>query len=174
MSTKKAPSDRDISTLVALVRLKVGATYADISTRRLGEALSLTQQGASARLAELERTGLAERGHSGRGLGVRLTEAGMDAVRALYVDLREALEHQGKELVFHGSLFTGLREGGYYISLRGYARQFHEALGFVPYPGTLNLKLSTPAMVELRNMLKLLPGVDVRGFKDGRRTFGPV
>lgn len=174
MTRTTVPSSQQLSTLVALARLKAGATYADVSTRRLGEALDLTQQGASKRLADLERSGLIERIHSGRGLSVRLTNAGLDAVRSLYLDLKETLEYQGKELVFRGSVFTGLREGRYYISLKGYAKQFREALGFEPFPGTLNLRLATPAMAEQRHMLKLLPGVDVQGFKDGRRTYGPV
>ena len=174
MSKDSAPTPQQLSTLVALARLRAGATYADISSSRLGAALGLSQQAASKRLADLEGGGLIERLHSGRGLRVRLTDSGLRAVRSLYVDLRGALEDEQREVTFRGSLFTGLREGGYYISLKGYSKQFREALGFEPFPGTLNLRLTDPAMAEQRRRLELLPGVDVQGFKDGRRTYGPV
>lgn len=136
--------------------------------------MGLSQQAASIRLADLEMGGLIERAHSGRGLAVRLTEGGLRAVTSVYSDLKESLEQGGDTVVFHGRVFTGLGEGGYYISLRGYAKQFQEALGFVPFPGTLNLRLSDPKQVEERRRLKVLPGIEVLGFRDGQRTFGPV
>jgi riboflavin kinase len=168
------PTSQQLSSLVTLSRLNAGAGYVEISSSRLGEALGLSQQAASKRLLDLEEVGLIERVHSGRGLKVRLTEPGLQAIRSLYVDLKGALEPERKEVTFRGAVFTGLQEGRYYISLRGYAKQFRETLGFEPFPGTLNLRLTDPAMTEQRRRLKLLPGVDVQGFKDGKRSYGPV
>lgn len=163
-----------LATLVILVRLGAGGSYSSVSTARLGEALGLTQQAASARLRELESSGFVERVHSGRGLAVRLTEKGLGEVTSVYSDLKLALEPGGSTVPFRGRVFTGYGEGGYYISLKGYAAQFQRALGFVPFPGTLNLRLSDPRLVEQRRLLKALPGIEVLGFKDGRRTYGPV
>lgn len=168
------PGSRSLSTLVALVRLGAGASYASISTTMLGDALGLSQQAASTRLGELEREGLVERIHTGRGLGVRLSESGLRAVTSVYADLKEAFETGGSTIAFRGRVFTGLGEGGYYTSLKGYTRQFQRSLGFVPYPGTLNLRLSDPALVEQRRRLKVLPGIEVLGFRDGKRTYGPA
>jgi len=40
---------------------------------------------------------------------------------------------------FKGKVFTGVGEGFFYVSL--YSKKFLEKLGFMPYPGTLNLRL---------------------------------
>lgn len=39
-----------------------------------------------------------------------------------------------------GSVFSGLGEGGFYVSI--YAKQFRNTLGFTPYPGTLNIRIN--------------------------------
>ena len=174
MAKNTGPTPQQLSTLVALARLGAGAAYADVSSVKLASVVGRTQQAASKRLADLESRGLVERVHAGRGLKVRLTDSGLQAVRSLYADLKGALESKDKEFVFRGEVFTGLREGAYYISLRGYRNQFREALGFEPFPGTLNLRLSDPLMTDQRERLKILPGVEVKGFEDGKRTYGPV
>ena len=170
----RGPTPQQLTTLVQLLRLKAGHSFADVSSIRLAEALGLSQQAASKRLVDLERSGLIQRVHSGRGLSVRLTLAGLHAADSLYAELKGALGEEAKEMTFQGSVFTGFREGGYYVSLKGYAKHFREAFGFEPFPGTLNLKLSSPAMVEQRRRLGFLRGVDIPGFEDGRRTYGPV
>ncbi|MEN2999841.1 MAG: DUF120 domain-containing protein [Acidilobaceae archaeon] len=50
------------------------------------------------------------------------------------------------ERSFAGRVFSGLGEGGFYVSI--YARRFREALGINPYPGTLNLRLEDPAALS--------------------------
>lgn len=172
--TRSASEQRRLSTLVQILILGGGPSYADISSKRLGDALGLTQQGASRRLVELERSGLAERAHSGRGLMIRLTEPGMESVRSFYAELRASLEGRADELEFRGKVFTGLREGRFYVSLKGYSRHFQATLGFVPYPGTLNLRLSSPVQIDRRRRLGSMKGIEVPGFEDGKRTYGPV
>ncbi len=164
----------DVLTLVELVKLGAGRSFASISSKKLGESLGVSQQAASFRLAKLEKKGLARRAHSGRGLAVQLTESGMRAAGAFYTGLRGALEKTWTRMEFQGTVFTGLGEGGYYVSLKGYAKPFFEALGFEPYPGTLNLKLAGEAMIEQRRWLDHLKGVEVAGFKDETRSYGPV
>ncbi|MCS7107136.1 MAG: CTP-dependent riboflavin kinase [Acidilobaceae archaeon] len=46
------------------------------------------------------------------------------------------------ECHFVGRVFSGLGEGGFYVSI--YSKLFRELLGISPYPGTLNLKLEEP------------------------------
>jgi len=41
---------------------------------------------------------------------------------------------------FEGVVFSGVGEGAFYVSI--YSRRFLERLGFRPYPGTLNVRLS--------------------------------
>jgi len=154
--------------------LGAGASFAGISTKKLGDSIDLSQQAASLRLIELQRAGLIERAHSGRGLAVRLTESGRKAVETFLAEASVSLERGKNELNFKGTLFTGLNEGGYYISLKGYSKSFFRALGFEPFPGTLNLRLTNEAMVEQRRRLELLEGIKVPGFTDGKRSYGPV
>ncbi len=172
-SGTKAKAER-MTTLLNLVRLGAVRSYATISTKALGASLELSQQAASLRLAELEGAGLVERARSGRGLAVRLTDSGLDAVEAFLADANANLERGKNELTFRGALFTGLNEGRYYVSLKGYAANFVKALGFEPFPGTLNLRLTTEAMIEQRRRLDLMKGIEVPGFSDGKRSYGPV
>ncbi len=95
-------------------------------------------------------------------------------VESFLADTNVNLEKGKNVLTFRGTLFTGLGEGGYYISLEGYAKNLAKGLGFVPYPGTLNLRLTSEAMIEQRRRLDLMKGVEVPGFSDGKRSFGPV
>lgn len=145
-----------------------------ISSALLGESLGLSQQAASKRLVELEKRGMIDRRHAGRGFSVKLTERGLDSVQSFYGSLKGAIEGQTAEFTFNGRLFTGLGEGGYYVSLHGYAKQFLRELGFEPFPGTLNLRLSSPAQIEQRRQLQFLKGIEIQGFEDGTRTYGPV
>jgi len=76
--------------------------------------------------------------------------------------------------VITGEVFTGLGEGAYYVSLNGYRMQIIEKLGFDPYPGTLNLKLTDPSDMYFREFLSHRVGILIKGFSDGRRTYGSV
>jgi len=164
----------NILTLLALVRLGAGSAPTEVSSIRLGKTLDITQQAASLRLVKLEKAGLIKRAHSGRGLAVRLTVAGLRAAGSFYTGLKGTLERPLGRFDFRGTVFTGFGEGGYYVSLKGYAKPFMEALGFEPFPGTLNLRLSSEVMVEQRRSLDYLQGVEVSGFRDRSRTYGPV
>ena len=163
-----------MTTLLHLIRLGAERSYAEVSTARLAGSLELSQQAASLRLADLEREGLVERARHGRGLAVRLTDDGLDAVEAFLADANSNLEKGRNELTFRGTVFSGLGEGRYYVSQMGYAPGFSRALGFEPFPGTLNLRLTSEAMVEQRRRFDLMKGVEIPGFSDGRRTFGPI
>jgi riboflavin kinase len=167
-------SPQDITTLLELFKIRAGYAYVSISSTALGRSLALTQQAASRRLLELEKRGMIDRRHAGRGFSVKLTERGLEAVQSFYGSLKGAMEGRSSEFVFNGKVFTGLGEGGYYVSLHGYAKQFLGKLGFEPFPGTLNLRLSSTVQMEERRQLQFLKGIEILGFEDGSRTYGPV
>jgi riboflavin kinase len=66
-------------------------------------------------------------------------------------------------------------EGGHYISLSGYMRQFRDRLGYEPFPGTLNVELTAESVRE-RGELEALTeeATPIDGWEDGDRTFGPA
>ena len=174
MPPNERRSKQQLVALVELARLGAVHSFADVTSFRLGAALGLSQQAASKRLIDLERAGFVERAHSGRRLSVRLTDVGFLAARSYYDALRSAFEENGKELELRGKVFSGFSEGAYYVTLKGYAKPFLDSLGFKPFPGTLNLRLELGAMIDRRRRLGAAQGIEVPGFRDGKRTFGPV
>ncbi|MDG6982080.1 MAG: CTP-dependent riboflavin kinase [Nitrososphaerota archaeon] len=167
-------SSEQLTALLHLVKLGAVRSFSNVTTRMLGESMGLSQQAASLRLAALQRAGLAERAHSGRGLAVRLTESGLDAVETFLAEVGSNLERGKDTMQFRGTVFTGLNEGAYYVSTKGYAEGFAGALGFEPFPGTLNLRLTSEAMIGQRRRLDLLKGIEIPGFSDGKRSYGGV
>jgi len=145
-----------------------------VSTNLLAREMGLSQQTISRHLIELERLELIERHISVRGEGINLTEKGVNEIRRVYLSLKSIVEKPTREIMLEGKLFTGMFEGSYYISRDGYRKQFIKKLGFDPYPGTLNLKLSSAFNIRMRRELEANPSIFIEGFKDGERTFGPV
>ncbi len=161
-----------IPTLLELLLLGAKEEYVEISTTDLAKRLGKSQQVISRHLSDLEKAGYVDRmQRSGRN-SVKLTKKGVDTMTSLYAALRSAFE--GTEPVFEirGKVFAGLGEGAYYVSLRGYRRQFVNLLGFDPYPGTLNLRLDSPQDRRLRRDLERHSSINIEGFEDGHRTYG--
>jgi riboflavin kinase len=65
-------------------------------------------------------------------------------------------------------------EGAYYMSLKGYTGQFRKKIGYVPFPGTLNVKLLGKEYFEAAEQFNTLAGIQIKGFSDGKRTYGWV
>jgi riboflavin kinase len=148
---------------------------ARISTEYLAEKLGVSQQTASRYLIELDGKGWIERTISAEGCLIKITDSGTKELQKLYSNLRYLVEAAyPPSVTLEGTVFTGLGEGAYYISREQYRKQFMEKLGFDPYPGTLNLKLTTDYDVKTRDELEAYPGIEVEGFVNEDRTFGPV
>ena len=160
-------------TLIELYQRGGASGTLDLSTLELALELGLSQQGVSKHLLQLEKEGLIERKRSGRRTGVLVSRAGADRVVSVYSRLKTAVEGRAGVLDFHGTLFTGLGEGGYYVSLAGYKRQFVKLLGFEPFPGTLNLTIG-PGEIGLRKQLNFLDALELSGFSQGGRSYGPA
>ncbi len=76
------------------------------------------------------------------------------------------------EMKFAGKVFQGLGEGAYYVGLEGYKTQFKKALGFDPYPGTLNVRLEGNLETEQKKQLRSFDGIRIDGFESGGRAYG--
>ncbi|MEM4700412.1 MAG: DUF120 domain-containing protein [Candidatus Nezhaarchaeales archaeon] len=145
-----------------------------INTSAFGRAQGVSQQTASRRLIELERRGLIKREVARWGQEVALTDEGVEALRGVYLELRKLFEGEVASVALVGEVFTGIGEGAYYVSREGYRRQFIAKLGFDPYPGTLNVRLRDSKSLANREILNHFKGIEVEGFSDGDRTYGPV
>ena len=66
-------------------------------------------------------------------------------------------------------IVSGYGEGHYYMGMKQYKAQFKKKLGFTPYQGTLNLRARK---IRIRNFLKNLKLIRIKGFKTKERTFG--
>ncbi len=161
-----------IPSMLELLHAGANRAAVSLSTTELAKRLGQSQQAASQHLMQLERAGLIERRRTGLRLSVRITREGMGALESLYSELKGAIEEMVNKFTFHGKLFQGLGEGGYYIGLEGYKSQFSKLLGYEPFPGTLNLKLESSIDVEQKRHLRLRAGLRVEGFENGTRTYG--
>jgi riboflavin kinase len=146
----------------------------EVSTAELGKRIGRSQQAVSNHLQELEEGGYLERLRTDGRMGVHLTARGLEALSTIYTTLRGVLEEQPPAYELRGYLFSGLGEGAYYVSLRGYRRQFVANLGFDPFPGTLNVRLASEADRRLRHALRQQPGILIAGYEDEQRTYGWV
>lgn len=162
-------------TLFKLAEMGASRRTVKVSTEYLAEKIGLSQQSASRHLIQLEKKGWIKRTITPEGCLIRITESGVDQLKRLYSSLQAVFEAAYPlSVTLEGVLFTGLGEGAYYITRNGYRKQFIEKLGFDPYPGTLNLKLTTDYDVKTRTELESYPAIEIEGFKNETRTFGPV
>ncbi len=143
-----------------------------ISSIEFGKLLNVSQQTASRRFNDLEDLGWIERKMVANDHIVRITKIGADILLKMYKSLKEILEN----ILIVGEVTEGMGEGAFYVSISGYYEQFKEKLGFTPYKGTLNLKLSDLNYALLRENIKNRMPVIIEGFKDERlnRTYGSV
>ncbi len=170
------PQDsRHLFTLLKLAEMGAHKRTARISTEYLAEKLGTSQQTASRYLIELERKGWIKRSMTHDGCLIRIDSAGTTELQKLYANLKLLMEAAyPPSVTLEGTVFTGLGEGAYYICKEHYRQQFIEKLGFDPYPGTLNLKLTGDYDIKTRSELEAYPAVEIAGFKNEDRTFGVV
>jgi riboflavin kinase len=164
-----------LRTLLKLAEMGAHKRTAKISTEYLAGKLGISQQTASRHLIELERKKWIQRTITPEGSLIKIAEAGSKKIQQLYSNLRFLIEATyPPSVTLEGTVFTGLGEGAYYISKDIYRKQFIEKLGFDPYPGTLNLKLTTDYDLKTRTELENYPAIEIEGFKNENRTFGLV
>ncbi|MGH9909118.1 MAG: DUF120 domain-containing protein [Nitrososphaerales archaeon] len=163
-----------ILTLVELLVRGAKHNYIEITTKELGKTINRSQQAASKHLLDLESDGYIHRERKGQGFRVKVTEKGYEQMSKLFISLKSAIDSAPNHLEFNGVVVSGMGEGAYYMSHAGYKKQFISKLGFEPYPGTLNIKLSEQVYVNAKRELDRYPAVFIDGFNDGKRTYGWV
>jgi riboflavin kinase len=161
--------------LYKLAELGASRRTVKVSTEYFAHKMGLSQQTASRYLIQLEKKGWLKRNITPDGCLVKVTESGQHELKQLFTNLQLILEAAYPlSVTLEGTLFTGLGEGAYYVSKEGYRKQFIEKLGFDPYPGTLNIKLTTDYDIKTRSELEAYPAVELQGFQNETRSFGNV
>jgi riboflavin kinase len=140
----------------------------------LGLGIKKSQQAASKHLLELEKTQCIERIISGRNISIKITPKGFSEIAKLSLILRKSLNQVSSDVELKGTLISGMGEGAYYMSLNGYTTQFKSRLGYVPFPGTLNVRLDKKIYQQTIKQFEDLEGIIINGFSDGKRTYGWV
>ncbi|MEM3401867.1 MAG: DUF120 domain-containing protein [Candidatus Hadarchaeales archaeon] len=155
--------------LLALAKLGGCRREVKVSLSLLAKELGTSKQTVGRELEKLQKDGLIARSYSPDGQKIKVTETGTAKLKNLYRQLQEIFEKQAP-LKFVGEVVSGLGEGAYYMRQPGYTRQIEEALGFVPYPGTLDIRLGEEAVREIKE----LPSIEISGFTTRERSFGGV
>ena len=163
-----------IMTLIQLLSRGAHHNFIELTTTELGEDTGRSQQGASKHLLDLEISGYIERLKKGQKFAVKVTDKGYSEIQNLFLSLRTALELAPANIDFEGKVVSGMGEGAYYMSLGGYREQFKEKLGYEPFLGTLNVRLTDQIYMNARLELGKHPSIFINGFSDGTRTYGWV
>lgn len=163
--------------LILIYLLSIGANeiHIEITSGQLSKVIKRSQQTTSKILIELEKDYLIERIKNNKKFKVKVTQEGYEVIKELQELIKSALDKsKRKRAVFKGKIVTGMGEGSYYMSLKGYTKQFKEKLGYEPFPGTLNLKLENKIYMDKKREITNYPSIYIHGFKDENRTFGWV
>ncbi len=170
-----AQSWKQLYALYKLAELGASRRTVKVSTEYFASKMGLSQQSASRYLIQLEKKGWLKRNITTEGCLIKITDAGQQELKHLYSNLHLIFEAAyPPSVTLEGVLFSGLGEGAYYVSKEGYRKQFIERLGFDPYPGTLNIKLTTDYDIKTRAELEAYPAVELQGFQNEARSFGDV
>ena len=156
--------------LLKLCQLTKHEMSIQISSLEFGESLSLSQQTGNRRINDLDQLGWIKIKGEGKSQRISITKKGATVMLNIYKNLKSLLE----SILIVGEVREGMHEGGYYVSIKGYYDQFKSKLGFEPFKGTLNLKLSDTGISILREQLDSVAPVIIEGFQDQNREYGPV
>jgi len=163
-----------ILTLTYLLSKGAKHNFITMTTDSLGKSIKKSQQAASKHLLELENNQFIERIITGRNISVKITPKGFSEMVKLSAALQKSLDSTPSVVELKGTLVSGMGEGAYYMSLKGYTKQFKSKIGYIPFPGTLNVKLDKKIHQEAIKQFENLNGITIESFSDGKRTYGWV
>ncbi len=161
--------------IIILAKLLVkGAkdNFIEFTSTDIGIEINKSQQAASKVILELEELKYVERIKKGHGYMIRVTNEGLSSVKKMSDFLDMAINLSPGNVHFNGILVSGMGEGKYYMSLEGYRKQFEKKIGYVPYPGTLNIRIVDPLSLENRVKIEGFGYQFIDGFSDSKRTYG--
>jgi riboflavin kinase len=161
-----------LETLKELALLGGIKNRVEISSLELSNQLETSQQTASRYLVELDKKGMISRELGIKKQLILITSLGEGFLQEEHLQYQQIFELTNRVL-FKGKAVSGIGEGRYYTEQDGYVEQFKAKLGFVPYPGTLNVEIEYVEKNKLR-LLKDHRAINIEEFKTKNRTFGGV
>jgi len=161
-----------LETLKELALLGAIKNRIEISSLELAKQLDTSQQTASRYLVELDKKGMITRELGIKKQLILITNHGEGELQEVFLQYQQIFELTDR-VIFKGKIVSGLGEGRYYTEQGGYIEQFKQKLGFIPYPGTLNVEIEYVEKNKLR-LLKDHRAIIIDEFKTKNRTFGSV
>ena len=161
-----------LQTLKELALLGAIKNKIEISSLELAKQLETSQQTASRYLLELDKEGQITREFGIKKQLIQITNIGAEVLQEEHFQYQQIFDLTDK-VHFTGIVVSGMGEGRYYTEQSGYVEQFKEKLGFVPYPGTLNIEIEFVERNKLR-LLKNSKAILIDEFKTKNRSFGGV
>jgi len=144
----------------------------ELSSHELAEQLHTSQQTASRYLLEMDIQEMITRELGVKKQLIQITSKGAEVLENEYLSYKQIFDLTNK-VVFKGKVVSGMGEGKYYTGQKGYANQFEKRLGFVAYPGTLNVEIEYIERNKIR-LLRSYGGIEIDEFLAENRTFGGV
>jgi len=174
-STINSTQWKQLFALYKLAEMGAHQRTIKVSTEYFAQKMNMSQQTASRYLIQLEGKNWIKRTITTEGCLIKIAETGMNQLNTLFTNLQLMIEAKHPASVtLEGTVFTGIGEGAYYVTKDVYRKQFIEKLGYDPYPGTLNIKLTSDYDTKARAELEAYPAIEIQGFKNENRTYGPV
>ena len=161
-----------LQTLKELALLGAIRNRIEISSHELAKQLEISQQTASRYLLDLDNVQMVTRELGIKKQLIQITSLGTEILKEERSQYNQIFDLSNK-VVFKGKVVSGMGEGKYYTEQKGYVDQFKNKLGFVPYPGTLNVEIEYVERNKLR-LLKNYGGIVIDEFETKNRTFGSV
>src|SRR6476620_155827 len=162
--------------LILIYLLTLGAIefHVDITSVQLSKIINKSQQTTSKILIKLEKESLIERVKNNKKFKIKVTNQGQEIIKDLKSMIESALDNSKKRITFKGKIVNGMGEGAYYMSLDEYKKQFKEKLGYVPFPGTLNLKLEDKIYMDKKKEMINYTKVYINRFKKKKTQYERV
>lgn len=162
--------DPYISHLLLAVIL-LGGSIKPVRASDLCEYLNASRATISRWISRAEELGFLKSTIARRVQYVMATQKTLELVKTIY-EMIEGVSWDGE--VMMAEVFSGMREGAYYMSRPEYAMGFEEVLGYIPYPGTLNLRIRGQDVPKVRDWRRRVRPKFIPGFVESGRTFGDV
>ncbi len=166
-------SSREIALLIFLAQNRAAEKEIEITTTQLANFFNISQQTASRCLLKLDEMKVVTWKSSPKGSLVKLKPAGIHILDQLRFELEKALHPDLTSITLKGTVFSGRGEGKYYVSQPVYMKSFRSQLGYEPFHGTLNIRISAH-YIDYLDLIRGSWPIIIKGFESEERPFDDV